>query len=342
MDRKSIINLELNMGSNALPSDIFAIGDIHGCASELRKLLDKLPLTQTSQIVFLGDYVDRGPHSREVIELIIELKKKNDVITLMGNHESMFMEFLAAPHSAAAGRFIFNGGGTTLASYSDGAGSYTIPEHHSDFLGTLQLFYETDKYFFVHGGVPEIALDKINMKKHGSYLLWAREPFLSSEFDWGKTIVHGHTPIRVADIERNRINIDTGCVFNNKLTAIRMSDRKLFSVDRSAGEEPVFLQDSESKRRGVRFKGAIPIQVFREGMAVVLETIDYNEFGFFGRDLSNDRTLRLAADEIIDIKINTGPDTLAVHRGIVVRVKKEKDGMYYAVRFLETALSKDD
>jgi serine/threonine protein phosphatase 1 len=325
-----------------LTSDIFAIGDIHGCAAELRKLLAMLPLTPASLIVFLGDYVDRGAHSREVIEIIIELQKTTEVVTLMGNHESMFMEFLAAPHSAAAGRFIFNGGGTTLASYSDGNGSYTIPEHHSEFLGKLQLFYETDQYFFVHGGVPEIPLEKISTKKHGSYLLWAREPFISSDYNWGKIIVHGHTPVRLAKVEGNRINVDTGCVYNNKLTAIRLSDRKLFQVEKSLDEGPLYLQDSDSQRRGVRFKGAIPIQVFREDMAIALETLDFNEFGFFARDLSQDRTLRLSVDEIIDVRVNTGPDMLALHKGKVVRVKKEKDGMYYAVRFLENTIAGDD
>jgi serine/threonine protein phosphatase 1 len=324
-----------------LHSDIFAIGDIHGCASELTKLLGRLPLMSDSLVVFLGDYVDRGPQSREVIDIILDLKKKTDVVTLMGNHESMFMEFLASPHSSAAGRFIFNGGGATLASYSDGNGSYHIPDSHSDFLGKLQLFYETEHYFFVHGGVPEMPLDKISVKKHASYLLWAREPFISSDYNWGKVVVHGHTPVRLAEVENNRINVDTGCVFNNKLTAIRMSDRKLFQVERTQESEPVYLHDSHSQRRGVRFKGTIPIQVFREDMAVVLETLDYNEFGFFARDLSQDRSLRLAVDEIVDVRINTGPDRLAVHKGRVVRVKKEKDGMYYAVRFLEVVLAPD-
>ncbi len=322
-------------GGWALHSEIFAVGDIHGCVNELAALIEQLPLGPMSTIVFLGDYVDRGAHSREVIDLIIDLKKRVHVVTLMGNHESMFIEFLRSPQSAAAGRFIFNGGGATLASYGDGDGNYTIPENHSDFLAGLDLFYQNDDFFFVHGGVPEIPLAKINAKKHGAYMLWAREPFLSSAYNWGKVIVHGHTPGREAKISENRIGIDTGCVFNHKLTAIRLPDLAIYEVAKAKHQPTIYLQDRDSLRRSVRFKGAIPIQVFRNGTGIVLETLDYNELGFFARDLSGDRSLRLEVEELIDVKISIGPEQTVAHRGKVVRVKKEKDGIYYAVRFLD-------
>ncbi|MEZ4743775.1 MAG: metallophosphoesterase family protein [Bdellovibrionota bacterium] len=322
--------------------EIFAIGDIHGCARELQKLLEVLPYTDNSLIVFLGDYVDRGPHSSTVIDIIINLKKTANVITLMGNHESMFLDFLREPHSAAAGRFIFNGGGATLASYGDDSGGYIIPESHSQFLGQLLPFYETEEYFFVHAGVPDIALSEIDVRKHGSYLLWAREPFLSSDFPWKKIIVHGHTPVKDVSIFSHRINLDTGCVFNHRLSAIRLSDRKIFNVEKIKDPAKAILKDDSSERRGVRFKGAIPIQVFHNSTAIALETLDYNEFGFFAVDFSQDKSLRLKENEIIDIKINTSPNAITSHKGKVLRVKKEKEGIYYAVKFLENAIVKDN
>ena len=112
---------------------LFAIGDVHGCAAELRSLLDKLPLTPGCSIVFIGDYIDRGTHSREVVETIFDLAGAYPVVTLMGNHESMLLDFVADPHSEDAGMFIYHGGSATLASYADDDGKFRIPEAHLAF-----------------------------------------------------------------------------------------------------------------------------------------------------------------------------------------------------------------
>ena len=109
------------------PKKIFAIGDVHGCASELRMLLNKLPLTEESVVVFLGDYVDRGPNSKQVIETVLELKEQCQVVALKGNHEALFLSFLQDPSSEAAGMFIYNGGSATLHSYATPEGEYRIP-----------------------------------------------------------------------------------------------------------------------------------------------------------------------------------------------------------------------
>ena len=89
------------------PEKIFAIGDVHGCAGELRMLLNKLPLTRDSVVVFLGDYVDRGPDSKQVIDTVLELREQCKVVTLKGNHEALFLSFLKDPSSEAAGMFIY-------------------------------------------------------------------------------------------------------------------------------------------------------------------------------------------------------------------------------------------
>ena len=112
---------------------IFAIGDIHGCVNELRALLNLLPLTPESTVVFLGDYIDRGGNSKGVIDTIIELRGHCRVVTLKGNHEAMFLDFLDHPGSARAGLFICNGGSATLASYANETGRYELPSEHVAF-----------------------------------------------------------------------------------------------------------------------------------------------------------------------------------------------------------------
>ena len=144
------------------PTKIFAIGDVHGCASELRMLLNKLPLTPDCVVVFLGDYVDRGPQSKQVIDTALELQQQCKVIALKGNHEALFLSFLRDPSSEAAGMFIYNGGSATLHSYATPEGEYRIPRSHRDFLENLELYYETDEFFFVHAGIPRIPMAQID------------------------------------------------------------------------------------------------------------------------------------------------------------------------------------
>ena len=111
----------------------FVIGDVHGCAEELEELLSLLPIDPDSTVIFLGDYIDRGPDSRRVIDLVLSVEKRCSVVALMGNHEEMFAEFLHDPQSAEAARFIYNWGGATLASYALPGGGYKIPKHHLPF-----------------------------------------------------------------------------------------------------------------------------------------------------------------------------------------------------------------
>lgn len=270
-------------GSVKPKNQTFAIGDIHGCADDLQALLDKLPLTSSSKLVFLGDYVDRGPDSRRVIDTILNLKKKYKVVTIKGNHEEMFLSFLEAPESADAALFILNGGSATLASYSDNQGHYKIPSKHYDFLNQLELWHVDDEHVYVHAGLPNLKLEKIDLETHQDELLWIREPFLSSKFDWGKVVVHGHTPKEAVTVSPNRINLDTGCVFGGHLSAMELSTGEIYSVKKSGAAPHTYLRSEYSQRIAHRFSGAIRVTLEWRGKKTEFITLNYNEFGMLVR-----------------------------------------------------------
>lgn len=311
---------------------IFAVGDIHGCAYELRQLLNSMPLSPESTVVFLGDYIDRGAHSKDVIETILELRSYCRVVTLMGNHEAMFLNFLEDPGSERAGLFIVNGGSATLASYADENGNYAFPESHLEFFRNLDLCFEDEHHFFVHAGVPDMPLSELDAEMHRKKLLWIRGPFLKSEFDWGKIIVHGHTPVPEVEIRRNRINVDTGCVFMRHLSAVALPGQQVFQVPRQRVIKPVYLRDGSSRRVAIRFRGALPVVVQTERGRFEFETIDYSEVGLYMRDLDKDRGQVLLPGHQIRGRIG-GRDPGSVRFvGEVVRVHEEGGAYRYAVR----------
>lgn len=206
---------------------IFAIGDIHGCAEALEKLLGRLPVDWGADLViFLGDYIDRGPEPRRVIEKVMELRKlyPERVIALRGNHEWMFLRYLRGIEPEV---FLFNGGEATLRAYYR-EGKLDIPEEHRIFLEGLPLYYETEDYFFVHAGVrPERPLH--NQEEED--LLWIREGFYYYPGTFPKKIVFGHTPFPEPLLLPDRLGIDTGCVYGGKLTAIELPAEKIYQVE---------------------------------------------------------------------------------------------------------------
>ncbi|MCL6623523.1 MAG: hypothetical protein K6T17_02760 [Fimbriimonadales bacterium] len=137
----------------------------------------------------------------------------------------MLREFLDGSNPQRVARFILNGGSSTLADFADDHGEWVIPKEHIEFLEELKLWYETDDHFFVHAGVnPSLPLDAQSEEDQ----VWIREPFLSSSRDFGRLIVHGHTPVLDGrpDLRRNRLNIDTAAVLGGPLTAaVFTSDR---------------------------------------------------------------------------------------------------------------------
>lgn len=311
---------------------IYAIGDVHGCAYELRHLLNKLPLTPESTVVFLGDYIDRGGHSKDVVDTILELRKQCHVVCLMGNHEAMFLNFLENPGSERAGLFIVNGGSATLASYADDNGNYEFPEEHLRFFRELKMHYEDDHHFFVHAGVPDIPLAELDEEIHGKKMLWIRGAFLKSEYDWGKVIVHGHTPVAEVDIRVNQINVDTGCVFMRSLSAIALPGQQVFSVPRQRIVKPVYLTDAGSRRVAIRFEGVLPVEVDHEGQTFHFETLDYSEVGLYMRELESSDTPKLKDAQAIRGRIGRDTAGSVDFEGEVVRTHFKTGGIYYAVK----------
>ncbi len=316
------------------PGSLYVIGDIHGCADELKTLLNKLPLSPSSTVVFLGDYIDRGPQARQVVDTILTLRDFCHVVTLSGNHESMLSEFLRDSTSHEAGMFIYNGGGATLASYADQHGRYAIPESHLQFYATLSLFYQTPDFFFVHAGVPNLPLDELDAITHRKEMLWVRRTFLDSDFPWNKTIVHGHSPVREVHFAERRINIDTGCVFRRTLTALELPSRQIYSVPRNEQPRQVHLRDYSSNRIAIRYRGAIPIYVFRGLHTLEFETIDYNEFGMLMRVINKVVGAPISVGDEIEGHIGSQGPSLVAFRGTVLRIQDSDVGPSYAIKFV--------
>jgi serine/threonine protein phosphatase 1 len=203
----------------------YAIGDIHGCAAKLTRLLDacrRHAAGHPMRFIFVGDYIDRGPDSRGVIETLRKLQDGNpDVICLRGNHEALLLE---AAQTGEDATWLYNGGTQTLQSYgiADLAG---LPREHLAWIGALALSFDDERRFFVHAGVdPARPLD--GQSAHD--LVWIREPFLSSEHEYGRLIVHGHTPLETGqpDLRHNRLNLDTAAVFGGPLSAAVFNSQK--------------------------------------------------------------------------------------------------------------------
>jgi len=315
---------------------IFAVGDIHGCADELRMLINKLPLTPDATVVFVGDYVDRGPSSRGVIDTVLELHQHCEVVPLMGNHEAMFLDFIEDPHSARAGAFIYNGGSATLASYADEHGEVEIPQEHIDFLYNLRLCYESEHNFFVHAGIPSVPITELDLVEHGPAMLWMRGAFLTSDFDWGKVVVHGHTPVREVSICANRINIDTGCVFRRRLTAVALPGERMISVPRQSTPRRIYLRDRASRRAAVRFTGSVPVCVRRGDRVHEYETVDYSELGMYMRALGNAEADLLDVDERVEGFVGPDERSRVEFVGVIVRRRMDDVGVHYGVKILES------
>ena len=204
---------------------LIAIGDVHGRLSKLIGLVDKIKPTADDRMIFLGDYIDRGPDAFEVVEMIIRLKEDHpNTVTLRGNHEDLVVSFFMGNMSKTA-RDLWqkmDGGDQTLASYRRHS-SYL--KDHRDFYESLPFYWETEHYFFCHAGVrPGIALDK----QKNSDLLEIREPFHSSKENFGKIVVHGHEKVETPTIFPNRINIDTGAGRYGPLTAIELPSLRIW------------------------------------------------------------------------------------------------------------------
>ncbi len=206
---------------------IFAIGDIHGCFDKLRSLMAQLRVNkERDTLIFLGDYIDRGPQSMDVVDYLIRLPQHGyHAVFLKGNHEVMFQDYLKGRDKFT---FLVNGGGETLDNYMqniDRSKDFVIPPSHTEFFKSLRLYYETDSYIFVHAGLaPKVPLDQQQEKD----LLWVRDSFIHSTYDFGKIVIFGHTPFRKPFVTKNKIGIDTGAVYGNQLTCVELPAQKFY------------------------------------------------------------------------------------------------------------------
>jgi serine/threonine protein phosphatase 1 len=199
---------------------VYAIGDIHGSLDKLRDLMmlcERHADGRTASFIFLGDYIDRGPDSRGVVEALMDMQSRQPdrVIALKGNHEAVALEVVDGETEAEL--WLREGGTATLRSY-DIDDARDLPDEHVAWLRALPLCYDDGRRFFVHAGVdPEKPLGA----QRDRDLIWIREPFLSDARDYGRLIVHGHTPQTdgIPDFRGNRLNLDTGAVFGRPLTA---------------------------------------------------------------------------------------------------------------------------
>jgi serine/threonine protein phosphatase 1 len=208
---------------------IFAIGDIHGSIDRLQDLMQKIPIDFANDtLLFIGDYIDRGPGSVEVVEYLMDLKKRvPEIILLKGNHEDMLEKYLDGTDRFT---YLLNGGQNTLDSYlskTQRSDSFPIPAEHIDFFKSLRLYYETEAYIFVHAGLrPKIPLASQKTED----LLWIRDKFIYSKYNFGKPVVFGHTPLEKPLVEPNKIGIDTGAVYGNALTCVQLPDLLFFAA----------------------------------------------------------------------------------------------------------------
>lgn len=213
---------------------IYAIGDIHGQFKMLVRLIADISPAKDDTLIFLGDYIDRGPDSYHVIECLVALSGKTDCVFLTGNHEDMLKKFMAAKHQGDKDLFTYNGGLSTLTSYA--AHGYNLengemPEAHRRFFDGLLDYYKIDdpELFFCHAGIdPDTPFDQQNLYD----LIWNRNfhNHYAEHYDGTRVVVFAHTPEREVRNWNNAICIDTAAVFGGKLTAVRMPEREFVQV----------------------------------------------------------------------------------------------------------------
>ncbi len=232
------------------PKRVFVVGDIHGCAAELKTLLTHLEkkeaLSADDLLVFVGDYIDRGPDSKGVIDALIKVKKKfPETVFLAGNHELMMFAAMANPINLdVLDNWVKNGGIQTLKSF--GVSEDAAPElimrkfddhlsrDHKEFFNLFERYVLFEDYCFVHAGVNPLRDIKAQLDQD---IFWIRQEFINNIHYLKKTIIFGHTPFE--DVFFNlpyKIGIDTGCVFGNSLTCLELKNKRVLQVKKGSDE----------------------------------------------------------------------------------------------------------
>jgi serine/threonine protein phosphatase 1 len=212
-----------------MPGRTIAIGDIHGCATALAKLIETVGPQPDDTIVTLGDYVDRGPRSREVIDQLIALKGRCRLVPLLGNHDEAMLGVLSGEQTIQS--WIAIGGLPTLESYGFAGNLDVFPAEHVEFLQSCLPYFETDSHFFVHANYdPRLALERqdritlrwLSLREHNP------GPHISH-----KVAVVGHTPQARGEYLYlgYLICIDTGCCYGDWLTALDVEHGRLWQAN---------------------------------------------------------------------------------------------------------------
>jgi serine/threonine protein phosphatase 1 len=235
---------------------VYAIGDVHGRLDLLKPLIRGLAedalassVEERPMLVFLGDYIDRGPGSKGVVDCVLSLKAQGafEVRCIKGNHEEALLQFL--DDTAFGATWMEHGGHATLASYgvqppasrTDQEGwqvtrdalAKALPPRHLAFYRSLELMFTLGDYAFVHAGVrPGVPLDQQAERD----MLWIRGDFLRFKQSFGKVIVHGHTPMDEPQVTEHRLNLDTGAYATGILTAARLDNEGQRILQKRLGE----------------------------------------------------------------------------------------------------------
>lgn len=224
-----------------LPARLFAIGDIHGCPNEVSLLLNYLrdneQLASDDLLIFMGDYIDRGPDSRAVIDILIEFRKRHaNTVFLRGNHEDMLLDWLGYEGRSGAS-YLLNGGASFVASYGLSVFSKpdevqeVLPPEHLAFLLNLEGGVGVDSYLFVHAGINPLRTVDAQIDDD---IFWIRDEFICNVHNCDKTVVFGHTPYQDVMFHLPyKIGVDTGLVYGNMLSCIELMDGSIFQIDRN-------------------------------------------------------------------------------------------------------------
>ncbi len=239
----------------------YAIGDVHGSYTKLANLVrhcrDHSGINR-ARLIFLGDYVDRGKRSREVVDLLMELQAEtpDEIVCLRGNHEDML---LSAADRQDEAMWLHNGGEATLESYGVERAT-DIPAEHLRWFANLPIAETDERRFFVHAGImPGVPL----AEQRKEVMLWIREPFLSDDSDHGRYVVHGHTPTGTGspELRHNRLNLDTLAWSGHPLFAAVFEERRVgpmaFIADDGtlAAAAPINARERELYGSGLRARG---------------------------------------------------------------------------------------
>ena len=230
------------------------VGDVHGHLAKLQALLPRLyERAQPGDcLVFVGDYVDRGPDSRGVIDLVLEQADgawDGPVVTLMGNHEEMMLDYVSGAGRYDPEIWLENGGTQTIASYAGPGRSRgwmeQVPAEHLEFLEALGAWHQDENGIYVHAGIPPGRRPE---EVPESTLRWIRNEFIESDYQWDRVVVFGHTPqyeeergrfrfleparLRWRPLDRpEKIGIDTGAAYGGPLTAVVLPERDFITLE---------------------------------------------------------------------------------------------------------------